>query len=250
VIRSSFLSILVILMATLPTEAATSYRFASTTEGVHPRHRAGRVVIDGPKWRVDFDVAADEVPYLTSVISNGDGTLFALNASNHTWFELDSRRSMGIESPLFSYPGAGPAKALKVVRKSTTPGGDLPFLTISFSYIVEVTLASERVPVAVNGELSAWPCSAAPEQLAWSSTEFATGVKDVDDAMNAATVASNHAACRSEVTVTQSVAKGPNRVAKIRRSIEMLATPPPAVMFTVPAGYVHQKPQYGMSERQ
>jgi len=234
-------------MAPTPAVGAATYRFDSITQGVHPRHRSGGVVSDGKRWRIDFDLADGEVPSLTSVIGTADGKVVALNSTNKTWYHLRSRLELGAYSPLFSYSGADVPKGLRVVAQKVKVGDDQPFLFVKFSYSFEVELGQERerVPFAISGEFRAWPCEAEPEALPWDPMELSTGVPQLDAAMNVISEASNQRACRSEVIVSQSVARGPKRTATISRSIGTFLSSPSASTFDVPRDYTLQEPQYG-----
>src|SRR5205085_7483136 len=79
------------------------YRFVERTTGSYARTQFGRVISDGSRWRVDVDLRNDDVVAFTRLVRRGDGSVVAINDTNHTWYRPASTFPLASHTPLFGF---------------------------------------------------------------------------------------------------------------------------------------------------
>lgn len=249
------IAVAVLLAANIGADAAEIYRFQTTTQGVYPEHHEGTVLIDGKHWRMSFDAIPDYVTDFNALIGTEDGTLIAINDSNHTWFHLKSRERLGIANSLFTFFAFGEAAKASKIRITLRPaepdrGRDAtagPTSRIAFSYRIDVKVSGENVQGEVSGEIRVWT-TAGPERqdLPWRAVDLRTGLDAVDEALRIPLAGARGLAWQSETEVSRRLAGGEVLKQTIRRTLGPLThTQAEPREFTVPADYRYQEPVIG-----
>ena len=237
----------VVLLCGPLSRAAETYRFSSRTDGAYAATIAGRATVDGNRWRIDFDLAPDDVVYLTAIISTADGQLIALDDSQKTWFRLTSRRRLEIDRTLFSYNMLGSVKvtALSVKAMPLAAAGG-PSWRIEFSYKIATKISGELVRGRVEGSMSIWT-SPDLRSLPWNPVELHTGLPSVDEAIAAALRGIEGTIWQAEIEVGRRLADGPVLRSSIRRTVaDFRDAPASDEKFSIPAGYVFREPVLGV----
>jgi len=234
--------------------AAETYYFQSTTEGLHSKHQEGTVLIDGKRWRINFDPVPGDVTDFNAIVGTEDGRLIAINDSNRTWFDLKSLSRVEIDSSLFTFFAIGQVtKAAKIrIAEPIEPArgrGDAAGFTkrITFSYRIDVTVSSENVPGEVWGEIRLWVKPGMERrELPWKVMYLKTGIDAVDEALQAPLSKVGGLEWKSETEVSRRLAGGEILKQVIRRTIGPLtSTAADPLQFAVPSGYRYQEPVVG-----
>ena len=95
-------SIAAVVLLTVGTRlnAAVTYHFSSSTEGTYPGHSEGTVVMEGKRWRIDYERDPNEVTVFNAIIGTEAADMIAINDSNQTWYRFKSPAPLEIQSPL------------------------------------------------------------------------------------------------------------------------------------------------------
>ena len=232
--RYGFLALL--MFAAIAARAAVTFRLEDTVEGSRPRHVSRRVLVDGSHWRIDHD---GPVLFVSATIGDSDHDAIAINDSNQTWYPLKSRAGPLIGSDLFSYPSGSAVSKIRVAF------ADAAKTRITYSYEIEIQAGSEKVRGRVWGEIRVWT---RPETVAlpWNPMAIATGLADVDSALQSQLAQIPGFVWKTEVEVSRRFDSGETLHQVITRTIGNFA---PATAkpgdFKVPDGYRQQAPVIG-----
>lgn len=249
------------LFIAVPVQAAIAYHFKTTTEGFDANHREGRVVVDGSRWRIDFDAIPNDVIELNAIVATADGSLIAINDSNRTWFRLKSRERLGINNALFTFLFVGettlaseihvsfdPAKRNPRPDRDAVPRDAAPPDRISFSYRIDTKVSSYDVKGKVWGEIRVWTTQELEQpEIPWRAFDLQTGFDAVDAALRVPLSGVRGIPWQSEVEVSRRLEDGEVLRQVVRRTIgplEPIVTHPG--QFTVPSGYRYQEPAFGV----
>lgn len=241
---------LVLLVENTPLEAAETYHISTSIEGVYATHHEGAVVIDGKRWRINYDTIPGDVTSINAIIGTADGDVIAINDSNHTWFRVRSRAPLWIGSRLFSFGNPARISKIRVVEApAELKRGPAAGATnrITFSYRINTKVSSEDVQGEVWGEIRIW-ATAGPEraELPWKAFELRTGFDSVDEALRVPLAGVRGFVWQSETEVSRRIENGETLKQVIRRNIGPLTTIVALPQqFAVPAGYVYQEPVVG-----
>jgi hypothetical protein len=136
---------LVLFVENTPLKAAETYHLSTSIEGVYAMQHEGAVVIDGKRWRINYDTIPGDVTSINAIIGTADGDVIAINDSNHTWFRVQSRASLWIGSPLFSFGNPARISKIRVVESPAEPKRAAAGATnrITFSYQINTKVSSE-----------------------------------------------------------------------------------------------------------
>jgi hypothetical protein len=233
--RFGFFALL--MFTAIAARAAVTFRLEETVEGSRPRHASRRVLVEGSHWRIDHDGPG---LFASATIGDSDHDAIAINDSNQTWYPLKYRAGLVIGSDLFSY-GFGPA-----VSKIRVAFADAAKTRISYSYEIEIKVGTEKVRGRVWGEIRVWT-RAETVALPWNPMAIATGLADVDSALQSQLAQIPDFVWKSEVEVSRRFDSGETLHQVITRTIGDFA---PATSkpgdFKVPDGYREQAPVIGV----
>lgn len=251
-------SIAAVVLLTVGTRlnAAVTYHFSSSTEGTYPGHSEGTVVMEGKRWRIDYERDPNEVTVFDAIIGTEAADMIAINDSNQTWYRFKSPAPLEIQSPLFTFFTFGsPPKVSRIVvarqPSGTAKGGGAPDRAdarVTFSYRLVTRVGPEDVRTDVWGQVRAWTVNVAePRELPWKPLEIRTGLDAVDEALRIALVGAAGIARKSETEVSRQLEGGAVLHQVIRREIgsAMTTAAVPTDRFTVPTGYRYQEPVIG-----
>lgn len=254
-IRQTLITIVVSISAAIVfvqnAQAATRATISIMIDGRRPHSRTGTLTVDGERWRLDYNVPADEVTDITSIIHTAQGELIALNQTNHTWFRLKSPDRLAITSDLFFY-GIAPNEAskIKIANAGVDENGDhsSQIQHYTFSYQINTTTAGEKLRGDVSGQIRLWVKgdSADATPLPWKPFDLHSGLSAFDDQLRPIIAGTKGNVWKAEVDVSRKLEGGAVVTEHIRRSIDDVstATVSPAT-FATPPGYTYQEPIIG-----
>jgi hypothetical protein len=233
-------------------EAAQNFEFANRVAGAYPRSEAGRVTIDGDKWRIDYAPAETGVIVFNSLLGV-DGKTIALNHSERTWFWLKTRTLLQIEASLFAYGmAANETTRVRVERARAVDEADgRTKWSVPFAYVLHTRISGEKIQGRVWGEVRVWTAAGPTVALPWQPLDLSTGLPDVDVAFERAFAPfAGLSVTTCEVDVSRQLERGAIMQLQIRRSRGEIArgalTPG---VFDVPRGYRYEEPRIGAPGR-
>jgi hypothetical protein len=240
--RSLIRPSVLILALSIHADAAVVYRFSSVAEQSYAKESSGRVVVDGKRWRIDFDAVPNAVTYMTAVIGNPDGTAIALNDENHTWYRLASRERLASDRTLFTYSRVVGVSRLKA--SSSTRAADV---VIAFSYRLDIDAGGERVPADVWGEIRVRTMDRpSPVNLPWKPDHVETGLEAVDALLKDALLKIEGTVSECEIEVSRRFEGGAVLKQTTHRKVTGFKTAEVSPhQFEVPSGYRYQEPLIG-----
>jgi hypothetical protein len=232
-------------------QAATRATISITIDGRQPRSRTGTLTVDGERWRLDYNVPADEVTDITSIIHTTQGELIALNQANHTWFRLKSHDRLAITSDLFFF-GIAPNEAskIKIANAGVDENADHTsrIQHYTFSYQINTKVAGENLRGDVSGQIRLWINNRSADQalLPWKPFDLRSGLAAFDEQLRPIVSETKGSVWKAEVDVSRKLEGGTALTEHIRRSIDDVsaATIRPDA-FDTPPGYTYQEPIIG-----
>jgi hypothetical protein len=235
--------VLVVLLASgisVPVGAATEYGFTITSKGEYPAERRGRIVVDGSRWRIDYE-SDDQVRVYDSVIGGGNSERIAINHANRTWYRLRARAPFGIGFSLFDFYRVYPSRVLKPQVKSA---GEK---TVSFQYVTQSQIGTE----SLGGEVSGSIVVSTRESLDDSQPlalllDINTNFPEIDTLLKTqlASIQGTHGDI--QLTITRKLKGGKPMTQVIFATVgegHIIAFQP--MKFEIPEGYHHQEPAVG-----
>lgn len=244
--------LLAILVGNTSVEAATTRAFRVRSEGTYTAERLGRILVDGTRWRIDYD-PSDEVRTHDTLIGNRSDRRVAINHSNKTWFYLDADSPTVSVPTLFNFHRVNPTTASKLRvefadTKTRSPAAAGNTRIIAFRYRTESKLGSESVRCDVSGQILLTMGSAVDNDEIRPLSIPQTGIADVDRKIAEKIAEITGPVYGSEITITRTFEGGSPMTQVIRETIEVpgldaAAEPKP---FEIPDGYQYQMPQLGV----
>ena len=221
--------------------AAVRYRFSSVAEQSYAKKSSGTVLVDGNRWRINYDRDPDKVMDVTAIIGSPDGSLIALNDENQTWFKLTSRSRLSADAMLFTYAGGSNPRVSKL-KVSTEPAGD-----VTFSYRIDMNVGGVGLRGEVWGRIHVVP-SDKNVTLPWNPLELHTGLEAVDVALSTALSRwGGRSVTECDIEVSRRLENGAVLTQKTRRTVsDFSEAAAPKNAFAVPAGYRYQEPVLGI----
>jgi hypothetical protein len=244
---------LLLAMTLLATAAGGAFRYRFSSEGSYGlgRHQAGSVIIDGDRWRIDYDLEPTDATTDGALIAAEPDHVISLNAVLKTWHNVPGRTAL--TSTLFSLGTSNAVSKVRVSRKSLEDyrfddGRIGKVARIEFAYRIASETMGEKIGGEVSGEARVWTAEVpGVSALPWPAFAVYTGFKDVDDAFRDAVAAIPLTPVQSEVRIARKLDGGAPIVETIHRKVSDFATvtaDPDA--FKIPAGYRFQETVIGI----
>jgi len=254
-IRQTLIPVVVSISAALAlvqnAHAATRATISITIDGRQPHSGTGTLTVDGERWRLDYNVPADEVTDITSIVHTTQGELIALNQTNQTWFRLKSPDRLAITSDLFFF-GIAPNEAskIKIANAGVDENADHTsrIQHYTFSYQINTKVAGENLRGYVSGQIRLWINNRSADEapLPWKPFDLHSGLAAFDDQLRPIVSQTKGSVWKAEVDVSRKLEGGATVTEHIHRSIGDLSTVtirPDA--FAIPPGYTYQEPMIG-----
>jgi hypothetical protein len=230
---------------TASASAATGYEFTISSEGAYSSTQAGKILVDGGRWRVDLDGASADVRAFDSVVQSSHGRRIALNHANKTWFHLSS--AVVYVPSLFDFHRSHPTNVLDLKLgpfRTTMPLHE----AAEFHYKTRAQVGSEMLRGKVQGRVARVVGPDVVQQSPMSVLfSLSSGIPRVDEALRRAALDSPDPIWQIELTVKRQF----DGSAVMTQTIRWSVTPGRPVhtdpfTFEVPAGYSEQPPQTGI----
>jgi len=274
IVTSRRLAALSLWLAAVPVLAGEVYKFSNEqTGGLHNSMRKGKILVDGPKYRIEYDQSEDDDPRQPRVVVSKDGGehAFALNAEKRTYYALDKASPDLPTSRLFNLvplpqgiPGSSSkAKVGKVTVTSaespdTLGGAQTRRNTIALSYDIKVEMTrtppagsaakpfTETVQGRVKLDANFWTLEDKTRPpVDFFQTEIRSGHPEVDSRLAEKLAALRGLVVKKQITIT--IEGDGGLTGQTETSTWLVEVPKPAkaepALFEVPAGFKVHKPE-------
>ncbi len=246
------LAVLGFLLLSAPALAGDMFSYKREGAGTD---LTGRVIVDGNKYRMEFNEESDQRLYDAVVSKDGGAHEYALNPANRTYYELKSDPSLPTSMLFWLYPLPNTKRSVKNVKLDVSAGQETEQVAgmaarrhdIRLSYDIAVELAPKDV---VRGKVKLEAVYWMAEDKALALPELMrpvirTSFPEIDTRLAEALSKLRGLPVKQESTLSVEAFQSEPRKETVRLTISgwtTTATKPS--MFEVPSGFKYHEPVF------
>lgn len=246
------LAVLGFLLLSSPALAGDMFSYKREGAGTD---MAGRVIVDGNKYRMEFQEKSEHRLYDAVVSKDGGAHEYALNPANRTYYELKSDPSVPTSLLFWLYPLPNIKRSVENVKLDVSAGQEIEQVAgmaarrheVRLSYDIAVELAPKDV-VRGKVKLEAVYWMAEDKILALPQImrpEIHTSFPEIDTRLAGVFAKLRGLPVKQESTISMEAAQSEPRQETVRWTISgWMKTATPPSMFEVPSGFKYHEPVF------